>query len=95
MHKWLLLFLALSAPAAEAATTDKTPQLPDTAWAECRDTSTLAAVKACTAVIMAGTNMTNPQLAEAYYNRGSAWFRNSYPRTLCPISTRRSSWTRP
>src|SRR5438105_3216703 len=82
MRFWLLLSLVLAtAPAAQAAVNSTLPQANDNAWDVCRDTSKLAAITACSDLINGLMPLSNAQLAEAYYDRGSTYFRSGNPMT--------------
>jgi tetratricopeptide (TPR) repeat protein len=69
----------LSASAATAAINDGLTAPRADAWDACRDTTTLAAAVACTDIINGSTPLSPERLAEAYYNRGAAYFRNGNP----------------
>ena len=79
MRYRLFACLVVLASAAQAAIVDKLPQARSESWDACRDTSKFAAVAACSDLINGIVPLGNPDLAEAYYHRGSAYFRNSDP----------------
>src|ERR1700716_3013601 len=81
MRFWLVVTLALSAvaPAAEAAVSGSLPPANDNPWDICRGTSKLAAIAACSDLINGAAPLSSRQLAEAYYDRGSTYFRSGNP----------------
>jgi Tfp pilus assembly protein PilF len=76
----LLIPLLVWTSAAGAAVSGQPPDPNADAWTACRNTSTLAAVPACSGLINTSPSLGNAELGEAYLDRGSAYFRSSNPK---------------
>lgn len=81
MRMSLLIPLLLAGSTAEAAINGALPQAADSSWDICRDSSKIAAITACTDLINSTPSLAPAQLAEAYYDRGSTYFRSGNPMT--------------